>query len=195
MIGARKLSVPYAQFKVAMLALLTADTVYYLVAGTWSKGMDSAAWLALLVLFELETGRRGFTPGTTASFVIRLTRLAAAAAVCAAAIGYVYEADSLDAINAGVWIAVVVLLEGEVRFAKSVARHRMAFAGVATALYAGLAVLVLAWAWRGEWLDAYDALLWLIAFVMIEMDVLQLAPGLEPGAKTLQQRSTTDKHR
>ena len=26
--------------------------------------------------------------------------------------------------------------------------------------------------WRGEWFDAYDALLWLVAFVTLELDVL-----------------------
>ncbi len=36
-----------------------------------------------------------------------------------------------------------------------------------------LAALVLVWAWRREWFDAYDAALWLAAFAMIEMDVLR----------------------
>ena len=30
---------------------------------------------------------------------------------------------------------------------------------------------------RGEWFDAYDAVLWLIAFVLIEMDALKLGAG------------------
>jgi hypothetical protein len=37
----------------------------------------------------------------------------------------------------------------------------------------------LLWAWRGEWFDAYDALLWLVAFAAIEMDV---AAAARPGA-------------
>jgi hypothetical protein len=159
-----------------MFALLAANTLYYLVAGTWSKGLDSAAWLALLMLFELETGGSNWVAGGRAAFAVRLSRLAAGAGVCAAAAGYIYEGDTLDAINASLWIAVVVLLECEVRVARTVAQHRVAFASIATLVYAGLAVLVPAWAWRGEWLDAYDALLWLIAFAMIEMDVLGLAP-------------------
>jgi len=52
----------------------------------------------------------------------------------------------------------------------------------ATTLYAGLGALVLVWAWRGEWFDAYDALLWLIAFVTIEIDVLQISRAQHPGA-------------
>jgi hypothetical protein len=34
--------------------------------------------------------------------------------------------------------------------------------------------MVLAWLWRGAWLDAYDALLWLIAFMVIEINILRL---------------------
>jgi len=73
------------------------------------------------------------------------------------------------------------LLETEVRFPGKIARFRRGFTGVATALYAGLAVLVLIWAWRGEWFDAYDALLWLVAFAAIEMDVVAAARPGAPG--------------
>ena len=44
---------------------------------------------------------------------------------------------------------------------------------VFSAIPASLLELVVVWAWRGEWFDAYDAMLWLGAFAMIEMDVLQ----------------------
>ena len=47
------------------------------------------------------------------------------------------------------------------------------FTAVAAALYAALALLVGVWAWRGDWLDAWDALVWLAAFAMIELDVLR----------------------
>lgn len=40
--------------------------------------------------------------------------------------------------------------------------------------YAGLAALVPVWAWRGEWLEAYDALLRIVAFAGIEINVLQI---------------------
>jgi len=35
--------------------------------------------------------------------------------------------------------------------------------------------LIPLWALRGEWFDAYDAVLWLIAFALIEKDALKLA--------------------
>ncbi len=158
-----------------MFALLACNTAYYFYAGTLSKGLDAAGWLVLLALFALETGLGGRLRAARAASAIRALRLLAAIAVCAAAIGYVIERNSLDAINSGLWIAVVVLLELEVRRPLDVARYRAWFSAAAAVLYTGLALLVLAWGWRQEWLDAYDALLWLIAFATIEMDVLGAA--------------------
>ncbi len=109
---------------------------------------------------------------------IRGLRLAAAAGVGAAAIGYAYQNEWLDAVNTALWIAVVVLLEFEVRNPGAVARQSARFTATAVTLYAGLGALVLVWAWRGAWFDAYDAALWLTAFAMIEMDVLR-APRRE----------------
>jgi hypothetical protein len=162
----------YGAFRIAVFALLACNTAYYLYAESLAKGLDAAGWLVLLVLYALETELPGSLRARHATFAVRAARLAAAVAVCAAGVGYIILQDTLDAINAALWIAVVVLLEIEVRRPEDVARHRTGFTAAAAALYAGLAVLVAAWAWRGAWLDAYDALLWLIAFATIEMDVL-----------------------
>jgi len=47
----------------------------------------------------------------------------------------------------------------------------------AAVLYSALLLLVPVWAWRGEWLDAWDALLWLAAFFAIELNVLGRQSG------------------
>ena len=162
----------YRGLRIALFALLACDTAYYLYAGTPAKGLDAAAWLVLLALFALETGFSARTHTPRMAVVIRAARLVAAIGVCAAGLGYIIERDSLDAVNTALWIAVVVMLEFEVRHAGLVARWRAAFTATAAGLYAGLALLVTVWAWRGAWFDAYDALLWLVAFATIEMDIL-----------------------
>lgn len=156
------------------MALITANTGFYLYAGSPAKALDALAWLVLLVLFALETGSRAHRHSASVTLAVRTVRLAAAIGVCAAGIGYVIERDSLDAVNTALWIAVVILLEIEVRRPRDVARYRAAFTLTAAVLYAGLALLVPVWAWRGEWFDAYDALLWLAGFAAIERDVLAL---------------------
>ncbi|HEX2826576.1 MAG TPA: hypothetical protein VHP37_09545 [Burkholderiales bacterium] len=160
-------------WKALLVALLAADAVYYALAGTPSKAVDAAAWLVLLVLFEIEARCvRADTPEGYRS-ALRFARLIAAAGVVAATAGYLFEDNVLDTVNSGVWIAVVILLEVEFRYPSLVARARVAFGSVAVALYGGLAALVAIWAWRGEWFDAYDAALWLIAFATIEMDAVK----------------------
>ena len=160
-------------FKGAVFALLAWNTAVYVLTGTLSEALDSAAWLALLVLFELETdfGNR-FREGRTAA-AIRAVRLAAAAALCVAASGYVREQEWLDAINTGFWIGLVALFELQIRYPSAAARYRAWVTACAVVLFAGLGVLVLAWALQGEWFDAYDALLWLAALFIIEMNVLR----------------------
>jgi hypothetical protein len=169
-----------SRWKLLLFALLALDTAYFAIAGTPSKAVDAVAWLVLLVLFEVETQFRQRGAATHAA--LRYARLLAAFSVLAATVGYVFEENVLDTVNTVLWIAVVVLLEIEFRKPALAARRRLAFSGAAVALYGGLAVLVGLWAWRGEWFDAYDALLWLLAFATIELDAINR--GQTPSAST-----------
>ena len=159
----------HSGFKAALFGLLALNAVLFARAGTASEALDSIAWFVLLVLFEAET---------RAGAYLQRVRLLAAIAVGAAAVGYVYDAAWLDAINAWLWIAVVALLELGIRRPHVVSAHRIAFAAGAALLYAALAAVVLSWAWQGVWFDAYDALLWLVAFTMIEVNVLERARAM-----------------
>lgn len=158
-------------FKGFLFALLAANTAYFAIAGTTSKAVDAAAWLTLLALFQAEMlfGRHLATRGWRVA--LRAARLLAAAGVFAATIGYVFEDNVLDAVNCVLWIAVVVLLETGIRFPRSVGAHPHAFNAVAVALYVSLGVLVMLWAYAGMWFDAYDAVLWLTAFALLEIDI------------------------
>ena len=169
----------YLWFKAGLFALLACNAVAYITTGTLSEALDSVAWLVLLALFELETGfgwgaRGGWTAGA-----IRGARLLAAATVAAAAAGYVREEEWLDAINVALWIAIVIMLEAQIRFPAMAARLRTALAVAAGVLYAGLGAVAVAWMWQGVWFDAYDALLWLAALVVVEMNILRRLPGSE----------------
>ena len=170
----------YRRFKAAIFALLAVNAAAFVLFGRPTEAAYSIAWFTLLVLFELETAQPQRLRGKRVAVLVHAGRLVAGVAVAIAAAGFFYEREWLDAINAALWIAVVVVLEIEVRFLDTVGRHRRVFAAVLGALYSGIAALALAWAWRGEWFDAYDAALWLVAFVAIEINVLQIARGPEP---------------
>ena len=82
----------------------------------------------------------------------------------------------VDVINAAVWLLVVLLLETDVRL-----QENNRFEGLALylstlakfILYSILALAVVAWMITGEFVDWWDAFLWLVAFVFIELNVVE----------------------
>ena len=162
-------------FQLTLYALLVGNTLYYAIAGPWTKGLDSLAWFLLLMLFALETQDAHWLGRPHARSILHGLRLIAAAGIALSTIGYVHEGDWIDALNISLWMLVVALLECELRWPARVSQRRQTFTATAIFLYAGIAALIPVWAWRGEWFDAYDAVLWLLAFALIEMDALKLA--------------------
>lgn len=81
-----------------------------------------------------------------------------------------------DVINAGTWLVIVMLLEIDVRLQlRGHLRGRvLQFSEFAKAgLYTTLLACALYWGYAGTLLDFWDAFLWLLAFALIEMNVLE----------------------
>jgi len=82
----------------------------------------------------------------------------------------------VDVVNAGVWLLIVLLLETDVRL-----QEKNRFEGIALyvsttakfVLYSILTLAVVAWMVTGDFIDWWDALIWLIAFVFIELNVFE----------------------
>lgn len=256
--------IAFAVFKYSVYALLTLN-VYLFFVEEWAAAalqfpdglawrniieayastIDTAAWVVLLLLFELETrllDDRLFTPAVT--FSLRLFRalcytvivyafygyvtnvaftyatspLTEAANLCAlvsrdwvwtetldqyvalttANCGTLTEATELfrfdgmnaavdartladvrglawvDAVNGGVWLLVVGLLEVDV-WLQERGRYEGTALKASTAakvlLYGTLGFAVLFWMWKGEFKDWWDAFLWIVAFVFIELNI------------------------
>lgn len=163
-----------AVIKPLIFTLLAINAGIYTLAGRFSEGLDAFAWFALLALFEIETRWPRWTRIPRNAVALDLLRLLAAAGVVLAALSFIREQEWLDATNSWLWIGVVAVLELQVRAPLFVARHRIAFTIASLILYGALAVVALAWLGRGEWLDGYDALLWIAAFALIELDLLRV---------------------
>lgn len=81
-----------------------------------------------------------------------------------------------DVINAGAWILVVVLLEVEVRLQlrRNLSAHVMNITRyIKFALYFTLFAAAAYWGLAGDFLDFWDAALWLFAFIFIELNVFE----------------------
>ena len=82
----------------------------------------------------------------------------------------------VDVINAGVWLLVVMVLEIDVRL-----QERDRFEGLALilsniaklVLYSVLLLAAIYWGLKGDFVDFWDAFLWLVAFVFIELNVFE----------------------
>jgi len=82
----------------------------------------------------------------------------------------------VDVINAAVWLLVVLVLEIDVRL-----QERNRYEGLAlrlsnitkVILYAILFVAAVYWGVYGDFVDFWDAFLWLLAFFFIEMNVVE----------------------
>jgi len=81
-----------------------------------------------------------------------------------------------DVINAGVWLGVVALLEIDVQLQSRDRLHGLVLRVSTAAKYVMYSVLFLAavyWGVKGDFVDFWDAFLWLVAFVFIELNVLE----------------------
>jgi hypothetical protein len=99
-----------------------------------------------------------------------------AAVVDAAGFTEIIRLAWTDVINAGVWLLVVVVLEIDVRL-----QEREQLAGMALKvstvskyiLYSTLLLAAIYWGIKGDFVDFWDAFLWLVAFVFIELNVFE----------------------
>lgn len=81
-----------------------------------------------------------------------------------------------DVINAAVWLLVVLVLEFDVRLQEKNMLHGSALKFSTVAKYLLYSVLFLAavyWGIKGDFVDFWDAFLWLVAFIFIELNVFE----------------------
>jgi len=88
----------------------------------------------------------------------------------------------IDIINAGTWLIIVVLLEIEVWMQlKGMLTARLMTAGkyMKIFFYGLLFICAAYWGFEGTFLDFWDAFLWLVAFIFIELNIFQWHEEIE----------------
>ena len=98
------------------------------------------------------------------------------AAVDATTLSAITRLGWTDVINAGVWIVVVVLLEFDVRLQERGRFHGRALLLSTVCKYVLYPILFLAavyWGFKGDFVEFWDAFLWLVAFVFIELNLFE----------------------
>lgn len=151
------------EWQVFLGALPASAAACDLVGGDWSVLLDIDEFV------PLSAKNCVLLPSDTVQVSGLEQVLAAPAAFASAA-----ELALVDVINAGAWILVVVVLEIEVRqqLRGGMPERWKALMGWSkVAIYSTLALAAIYWGIEGDFLDFWDAALWLFAFVFIEMNV------------------------
>lgn len=82
----------------------------------------------------------------------------------------------VDVINAAVWLLVVLILEVDVRLQEHGRLQGVALAASNASkfvLYSALLLAAVYWGLKGDFVDFWDAFLWLVAFVFIELNIFE----------------------
>ena len=82
----------------------------------------------------------------------------------------------VDVINAGVWLLIVVVLEIDVRLQERNRFEGLALRvsnGIKVILYSILLLAAVYWGFKGDFVDFWDAFLWLVAFFFIELNIVE----------------------
>jgi hypothetical protein len=93
-----------------------------------------------------------------------------------AALDSAYWLAVIDIVNASTWLIIVVLLEAEVWMQlKDLLTDRLLVIGKYTKgiFYLLLFICAAYWGFEGTFLDFWDAFLWLVAFIFIELNIFQ----------------------
>lgn len=170
-------SLQYPKFKLLILALLSANAITYALVDTLTTAMDALTWLILLVIYELETYSNKLP--VTEKTLERL-RSALIAVIIWVFFNYWHDSEWLDVTNSLLWFGLIALMELEVRRPDVVFRHANTCWILTLVVFSGLLAMAGIWLWQKAWLDAYDALLWIIAFGFIEVDIFHLLKRKQP---------------
>jgi len=100
----------------------------------------------------------------------------ARAVVDAAGLAAIIGLAWIDVINAAVWLLVVLVLEIDVCLQEHDRYEGLAYrisGALKVILYATLLYAAVYWGIKGDFVDFWDAFLWLVAFVFIELNVFE----------------------
>lgn len=163
-------------FKWTVYSLLALNVYFYLrTEETLTAFIDSAAWVALLGVMEYESSTltEGYS-GRIEKWAVAAVTLLAYAFIVYAFYGYIAERRWIDVVNAGSWLLVVLVLLWQMYVPGGYDRWELRAIRVAKGvLYATLLGCALWWTIDAEKpLDAIDAWLWIVCFVVIELNVV-----------------------
>ena len=106
--------------------------------------------------------------------VVSLVRNSLIAVIGWVLLRYFLDNQWLDVTNSALWFVMIILFELKMRWPTIVQKYQPVYNVTNMAVLAGLGIVALIWLLDSAWLDAFDAVLWLVALVVIDLDVFKL---------------------
>ena len=170
---------PYAKWLVYSLLLF--NMYLFFRDETITEGIESLAWIMLLLLLEWETNyAKNKTVAPYKTTLLQTARAIAYGVIIYSAYeystaSYIDEYGVLDIYNALIWIGIVILIESELVYESNLSPSLLRIIHILKILlYVSLFIIALLWQLDGEWLDFYDAALWIVCFFFIELNILKI---------------------
>lgn len=164
----------FAFFKYTVYFLLTLNIYLFSVSGTLTETIDTAAWVVILALFEWETRTMGRERSSLEKALLWILGLGSYGVIVYACYSYMEQSMWLDFDNSLTWILVILGMEYEVWDSGPYSLDEWQIRNIVKfCLYGALFVFAVLWGFEGEFLDFYDAVLWLLSFIVIELNIFE----------------------
>ena len=170
-------------FKLALYGVFIHNAVVFgLTHDTPTAAIEGFAWIALIGVVEWELTREENPDTPMAERVcVHSVNVVCHGVIVYTTIQFALEGEWRDVINSGAWLGVSAVLywEAFVPGADTTLAQRI-LNTCKVILYSVLVIVAVVWSFDpAARLEALDAWLWLVAFAVIEMDVLGLGEGAE----------------
>ena len=167
--------IAFRVFKYTIYALLAFNIFLYVRYRNPVEALDAAGWVILLAAYEYETSYFDLDYSSNVEkYTLAIIQAVGYGLATYAAVNYAHAGEWFDVVNAGLWIVVCISIgydiyaPGDYRAWEWRLRNALKFA-----LYGSLFVLAIWWGMQHDLLDSYDAVLWILSFVVIEMNIVR----------------------
>lgn len=174
-------SLRFVIFKYVVYALLVLNIAFFLIFGAPHEAIDSLGWVLLLGSFEYETSSIDeFYSSPVEKYVLWTLQLIGYAMAIYATWSYWQVEQWPDFINAMAWLCVCAAIAYDVHIPGEYGGLEWRIRNLVKAgLYAVLLGIALWWAYDGLLVDRsahgllelYDAILWIVCFGVIELNI------------------------